>query len=253
MAAPRTARAQRLLELPPRELWVPFHHRFRTSWAQGEHVLFVGPTGSGKTVAARTLAEDRKFVVVLGTKVKDPEMDAYLAMGYTRVEQWPPTRSQLRPLSDGSIRIVLWPKIRNRLELRSHRPMFAKFLDQALIDGGWTILVDEGLWVCSRKGLALGDQLEAIAYTGRSSEVTLMTLLQRPAGVPRNVWSNVSHAFMWKHGVTNDTRELASLGTEDPKTVGLAVSQLQEYEFLYLPTRAGRGWAISKVDLNAAA
>jgi hypothetical protein len=245
----RTAREARLLELPPLEGWPTFHGQFRARWQQGQHLLFVGPTGSGKTVAARTLAEDRQFVIVLGTKMRDPEMEAYLEAGYVRCESWPPTRKQLKPLDDGSIRLVLWPKIRNRVELRSHGPMFARCLDQLLVDGGWTVVVDEGLWCSSRDGLNLGTQLEAIAYTGRSSGVTLMMLLQRPAGVPRNTWSNASYAFLWKHGVTNDTRELASLGTEDPKTVGLAITQLEEFQFLYLPCRAGSGWTVSKVDL----
>jgi hypothetical protein len=209
----------------------------------------VGPTGSGKTVAARTLARAQRFVMVLGTKPVDPEMDAYLAEGYTRIETWPPPRRKMQPLNDGSVRLVLWPKIRKRSELRSFRPVYARFLEDAFIDKGWTIIGDEMLWLCSPKGLALADQLEAISYAGRTSSLTLMSLLQRPAGVPRNVWGNVSHAFLWKHGITNDTRELASLGTQDPKTVALAVTQLKEFEFLYLPTRAGREWAISKVDL----
>ena len=239
------------LDAPPVEPWSTFDARFSRSWKQGQHCLFVGPAGSGKTVAARTFAAERKFVVVLGTKMRDEEMDAYLAEGYTRIEEWPPPRKATKPMTDGSIRVVLWPKIKTRADLRRHRPVFAKCLDSVLVDGGWTVVADEGLWLSDKAGLGLGDHLSAIAYTGRSSGVTLMMVVQRPSGVPRNTWSNVSHAFLWHHGVTGDTRELASLGTAPPKAVAAAVQSLQGHDFLYLPCRAGTGWAVSCVDLAA--
>jgi hypothetical protein len=196
---------------------------------------------------------------VLGTKPIDDEMDAYIAEGYTRIETWPPPRKALRPLSDGSVRLVLWPKIKTREQLRSHRPTFARCLDEVMIDvgrdprthkpGGWTVVADEGLWLMKRDGLALGEQLSAIAYAGRSSGITLMMLLQRPSGVPRDTWANAMHAFVWNHGVTTDTRELASLGTVNPKAVTAAVESLRGFQFLYLPCRAGTGWAVSQVQL----
>lgn len=235
-------------ELPGFEPWPVFEPAFVARWRQGEHCLFSGPTGSGKTVGARALARSRKFVVVLGTKIIDPEMDAYMREGYVRVDDWPPPRKALKPADDGSIRIVLWPKIKSRPDLVKFRPVFERCLDALLVDGGWTIVADEGLWLCRPHGLNLGDPLEAIAYTGRSSKVTLMMLIQRPAGVPRNTWSNASHAFLWHSGVTSDQRELASLGTRDPKEVALAIRQLRGHEFLYLPLRAGREWAVSEVD-----
>ena len=244
-------RARDRLAVPPVEPWPTFQARFVRAWKQGQHCLFVGPAGSGKTVAARVLAEHRRFVVVLGTKMRDPEMDAYLSMGYTRVEEWPPPNKALKPANDGSIRIVLWPKIKTREDLRRFRPVFAKCLDSVLVDGGWTVVADEGLWLSDRQGLHLGDHLSAIAYTGRSSGVTLMMVVQRPSGVPRNTWSNVTHAFLWHHGVVEDTRQLASLGVEEPKAVALAVQQVRGHDFLYLPCRADGQWAVSRVDLGA--
>jgi hypothetical protein len=237
------------LEAPPVEPWPVFHQKFASTWEQGQHCLFVGPAGSGKTVAARTLAWDRRFVVVLGTKMRDSEMDAYIKEGYVRTEIWPPERKALKPRDDGSIRVVLWPKIKNRNDLRRFRGVFANCLDSVLVDGGWTVVADEGLWLSDRNGLGLGDHLAAIAYSGRSSGVTLMMVVQRPRGVPVNCWSNASHAFLWHVGNTDDARELASLGVTDRKAVVQAVSGLQDHDFLYLPCRAGRGWAISKVDI----
>lgn len=236
-------------QLPPFEPWSVFHSRFVSGWRQGQHVLLNGPSGSGKTVAARTLARDRQFVVVLGTKIKDPEMDAYLREGYVRIDEWPPPRRAMRPADDGSIRLVLWPRIRARADLHRFRPVYQRCLDGVLVDGGWTVGADEGLWLCERNGLDLGAELSAIAYTGRSSGVTLLMVIQRPAGVPRNTWSNAAHAFVWHAGITSDQRELASLGTRQPKEVAVAIQQLRGHEFLYLPLRAGREWAVSEVAL----
>lgn len=207
-------------------------------------------------MAARTLARDRRFVGVLGTKPRDDEMDAYLDEGYIRVYDWPPPAKALRPNDAGEVRVVLWPKITTPEQIIGHRPVYARFLRSALADGGWTIVADEGLWLSARDGLNLGPQLSAVAYTGRSSHVTLLMLMQRPRGVPVHCWTNASHAFLWKVANTNDMRELASLGTYPPPDVVLALQQgfASEHEFLYLPCRAtgaGSGWAVSQVQIGA--
>jgi len=192
-------------------------------------------------------------VVALGTKTRDPEMDAFEAEGYVRLDHWPPTKEDYKKGRWGpnEARFILWPKIVTRKDLRGHRDLYDKALDQMLVDGGLTIVADGGLVLSDRKGLDLGDHLAAIAYTGRSNQITLFMLVQRPAGVPRNTWSNATYCFLWHHGVTNDTRELASLGTTNPKEVQQAIQSLTGHQFLFLPCRAGTGWAVSEVDLRA--
>jgi hypothetical protein len=239
----------------PLELsWADFATEFVSVWKQGQHCLFVGPAGSGKTVAARTFARARKYNLVLGTKMRDTELDAYLAEGYYRLDHWPPTkvdyhraRENWRP---GEVRFALWPKITKRADLRRFRPVYANALDSTLVDGGWTVVCDEGLWTADRAGLDLGDHLAALAYTGRSMGVTLMILLQRPRGVPINCWSNASYAFLWHMGNADDVRDMSSLGTEDARSVQAAVKSLGGHDFLWLPCRAGSEWAISRVDLT---
>ncbi len=236
-------------EAPAVVPWPQWRADFAARWRQGQHLLFVGPAGSGKTVLARDLAWMRLYVVVLGTKLRDPEMDQYLADGYRRIETWPPPRAAMKPDEHGAVRLVLWPKIKTRLDLRRFRPVYAACLDDVLSKGGWTVVADEGLWLSARDGLALGEHLSAIAYAGRSSGATLLMVIQRPAGVPRNCWSNASDAFIWKLGVTTDLRELASLSTENPRDVVAAIRVLEGHEFLDLPCRAGALWSISEVQL----
>lgn len=235
-----------LLDAPPVVPWDTWAPDFVARWEQGQHCYFNGPTGSGKTVCCRVLARARQYVVVLGTKPRDPEMDKYIADGYIRIEEWPPPRKALKPGPDGAIRIVLWPQIKTRAQLRGFRPIYARFLDEALIKGGWTIVADEGHWLSDR--LKLGEHLEDVAYGGRSADLTLMLLSQRPRGIPIHTWTNASHLFLWHGGNTDDQRELASLGTRPPREVQSAVQHLQGFDFLYLPARAGADWAVSRVD-----
>jgi hypothetical protein len=74
-------------------------------------------------------------------------------------------------------------------------------------------------------------------------------LMQRPAGLPRIIWSSVMQAELFHMGITNDIRELASLGTYEPKDVATAVRRLTGHQFLDLPIRGGADWAISEVEM----
>lgn len=252
---------QTQLELPPTVDWQSWYADTARSWQQGQHRLFIGPTQSGKTLLARLHARLRNYVVVFGTKPVDPSLDEYVAEGYTRIEQWPPTKKQLEPDRNGDVRLILWPKIKKRSDLRNPtiRAHYARCLDEAFIKGRWTLVVDEGLWMSRRDGLNLGMELGDICYGGASNKVTVMLIIQRPAGIPPIAWSSCTDAMVFHMGGTRDVRELASLGTVDPKSAVAAVHSLggddsdnePSHQFLALPCRGGKRWSISEVDLSA--
>ena len=229
--------------------WSQWLERRRRVPGQGRHVLFVGPTQSGKTVLARKLAELRSFVIVFGTKAHDSSLDAYLADGYRRIYEWPPKPKELRPDASGAVRLILWPKIVKREDLRRHRDHYARCLEDAFLEGHWTIVADEGLYLASRKGLNLDQELADVAYGAASNKVSLYLCLQRPSGLSRVTWSSVSDAMVFHLGVTNDIRELASLGTYDPREAAAAIKNLRGHQFLELPCRGGAEWSVSEVRL----
>lgn len=245
-------RAPQAIDTPEVIPWQTWYEEQYYTWAQGEHRLFVGPTQSGKTTLCRYLVRYRDYVVVLGTKPRDPSLDAYIKEGYKRIYQWPPREKDMKPDADGCLRLILWPKIVKIADLKDPKiiEMFRRCINDVFVGGGWTIVIDEGLWVGSREGLGLGDEISAISYASASSKVTMCLIVQRPAGVPRISWSSVSDAMIFHGGVTDDVRELASLGTHSPNEVKQVIQTgLAGRQFLDLPCRGGKEWSISEVEL----
>jgi len=71
--------------------------------------------------------------------------------------------------------------------------------------------------------------------------------IQRPSGLSRVTWSSVSDAYVFHLGVTNDVRELASLGTYSPIDAAKVIRNLRGHQFLRLPCRGGAEWSISEM------
>jgi hypothetical protein len=241
---------------PPVVPWAQWYANKEAELTQGMHVLFIGPTQSGKTLLCRKVARIRKFVVVFGTKPVDPSLVAYVDEGYIRIDHWPPTKQDYKKGAEvwpaGEARFIIWPKMVKRDDLRRFRDVYAKCMEEVFIEGRWCIVADEGLWIAGRGGLNLGQQLSDVAYGSASNKVSLYLCVQRQANVQPVTWTSVSEAEIFHMGRADDVRDMASLGVYPPKETIAAVQGLRGHRFLSLPTRGGAEWSISEVDLNGA-
>lgn len=228
---------------------------------QGMHILFSGPTQSGKTLLCRQVSRLHDWVVVFGTKAVDDSLDEYIAEGYTRIDHWPITNRDIRKQveiwgrrKDGApkaLRYILWPKIQKIEDLAGYRDVYIAAMRDIFIQGSWCIVMDEGLWLADRNALNLGPYMSQTAFGAASNGVSMHLIVQRPANVPRITWSSCSQALLFHMGVTDDITEMSALGTYERAEVRTVLAKLEGHQFLDLPVRGGADWAISEVDLNS--
>src|ERR1700757_2783367 len=127
--------------------WEQFGDMFAASWRQGEHVSFVGPTGSGKSVCALqmlNLVAQRKdkngmplSAVVLGLKPRDETLSRFIrATDFEVIKQWPP--------AFGEEHSVVWPKgFKASDKAKRQRLIFEPLLDIIYQEGGQIIEISE--------------------------------------------------------------------------------------------------------------
>ena len=217
------------MDVYPRQPWQTHMRTLR--WKQGEHVLLSAPTGAGKTTMLAQLLRKRSHAVVFVTKMKDPTFAAEFK-GWQRFEAWP--RRGPRPFDT---HILLWPKPEKTVlaTLRKQRDVFAYALDAISHEGNRAVAVDESLMVNDPKLLGLGTQVGMLHYYGRSAGVSMVDLTQRPAWIPKVIYSSVTHAYVARTRDQADLKRLSDLGGIDPKTVSANVAGLPtRHDYLYL-------------------
>ena len=210
-------------------------HMRELRWAQGEHVLLCGPTGSGKTTMAATLLNKRAnnggHVVVLVSKMKDPTFTKEFK-GYTRLEDWPTGGPKM-----WENRILLWPKPEKTIRetLLKQREVFAKALNEITRQGNRAVVIDESLMMTDPKLIGLGTEIGMMHYYGRSSGISMVDLTQRPSWIPKVIYSSVSHAYIASTKDQTDLKRLSDLGGIDARIASANIARLPvKQDYLYL-------------------
>jgi hypothetical protein len=189
-------------------------------WKQGEHVVIVGDTGTGKTYLTSKLLPYRKHVIFFQSKTDDIKFD-----GFRKV------KTQLdigkAPFGiDGRLltKWILQPKLVN---MREQRLQFSHAFEQAWKEGGWTVVVDETFFLTHK--LKLGDDLDMLLTQGRSKHITMVVGMQRPAWISRFSLSQATHAFIFRC----EGRDVKSLSDSLSPKIVKPVQELTGHDFVY--------------------
>lgn len=218
--AQRTLHPMAPLRQPPRISWPELRALLRRQWKPGEHWTLLGPTGSGKTHAAQTLASLCRYTLTIATKRKDPLLDE-LARRQKVIAD--PSRDILwagnHPLPEHS-RVIFWPKYdvakmsatqreaRQAAEIR-------KALDWADRTGGWAIVIDELMWLT--RNLGLERELNSLYFQARTQGVSMIGAAQRPRQVPLLALNQSTYLLLWNTSDKQDLERLRELSAGFPR------------------------------------
>lgn len=233
------------------ELWSE-----RLDWEPGEHVSYIGTTGSGKTTAIVSLLEmTPQHAVLIVTKNRDrlvtrlpaergwklarePE-DVFRLMGKLtpRDREWWNGERERPPQ-----RIVYWPALPagTSLEERGEllRGRVAAILDRSYERGDVTVAIDETTFASEELGLRRS--LNQFWNEGRSSGISIVAGMQRPALVPKVSRSQATYLGIFRTPEPDDQRALAEMaGFADRSTLRHEIDSLPRFHHLLVNTRSG--------------
>jgi hypothetical protein len=196
-------------------------------------MLIAAPTKSGKTDMLGELAKVRTdvggHVVMLITKTKDDTLKNPQFKLWDRHTDWPPGKYDDL--------VFLWPKMQATPEenLLEHRRVFTRALDDIFLKGKRTVMLDELHYLSDPHFANLSSKIAIMHHQGRSGGITVVSATQRPAWVPKIIYSSVTHVYIARTRDTADLKRLSDLGGIDAKAVANAVANLpSRHHFLYL-------------------
>lgn len=203
----------------------------------GEHVSFIGPTGSGKTTLAyqlleKTATEDNP-VIILVMKPRDKTVESFSKKAkYRTVRFWPPVPSIWSPGKKPGY--VLWPKhtFDPDIDDENHENIFRTVLRDSYAKGNRIIFADETYSLTNE--MPLERDLVRIWSKGRSMETGLWAATQKPTHVPLWMYSQPEHIYLAYDPDKRARDRFGEIGGVDPKLIMNVVNNLKPHQWLYI-------------------
>lgn len=210
--------------------WARFLQLF--DWRQSQHIGMIGPTDSGKSTLAIQLLDRRQYVVAFLTKPRDENLN-YLAdkLDYRKMLKWKDYDPDIVP------RRALWPDATDMDADREQKKQFLLALSHIYKQGGWCVYFDE-LWYLAVH-LKMEHQVKTYFQQVRSMNISVVAATQRPAWVPLEVYNQSSHLFFWRDNDRRNLDRISGTNFRSSREMQYAVSNLGQYEVLYVHVRNG--------------
>jgi hypothetical protein len=200
-------------------------------WKQGEHIVILGPTGTGKTYIARDILAARDYVIVIAIKRNDDTLTTFTReLGYYREKKWPPRYAHNK--------VIYWykPDDLSPEAVMKQREDVYTILNHAYHDGGWAVLCDDTGYISTQ--LKLGGQLAVLFSQARSSGISVVAVLVQPssiaARVPTETLRQVRHYLMFRYKNRKDIRLLSEITGIDYGILEEMMKMLGSHDFIYV-------------------
>lgn len=209
-----------------------------------EHVLILGPTGSGKTKMALdglgVIAREKNPAIIFAMKPRDRTLDDFAKQhNFAEIRVWPPAISKkwrprkydgylLKPVHN--MRDIYWTR-------QHHHDVFQEAILDSYAKGNRILFCDETYSLANE--LQLSEELVTVWSKGRSMNCAIWAATQRPAFIPTWAYSQSTHFFISYDPDKRSRKRYEEISGVDPEIIREGTEALEEYEWLYVKA-AGR-------------